>query len=142
MFHLSFGFAREPPKRKTTKNRQEEPQLSKKPKREKKSLQFSKAWLIGCITISLVYTTLSYVLAFLDKSTVESLSMTIIETLWNTTGGSFAAYALQNCVRAVAQDFGLKFKPLQEGGENNGVVQNSGFSSFGSDDHSSSCMGP
>ena len=141
MFHLSFGFAREPPKRRPAKKIQEESDSSKKPKKKKRSLQFSKTWLIGCITISLVYTTLSYVLAFLDKSTVESLSMTIIETLWNTTGGSFAAYALQNCVRAVAQDFGLKLKPL-EGGESDGVVQNSGFSSFGSDDAGGSCMGP
>lgn len=141
MFHLSFGFAREPPTKKKQVKKSED-KSEEKGKRRKKSLQFSKAWLIGCITISLVYTTLSYVLAFLDKSTVESLSMTIIETLWNTTGGSFAAYALQNCVRAVAQDFGLKLKPLQEGGESNGVVQNSGFSSFGSDDHRGSCMGP
>lgn len=140
MFHLSFGFAREPPQG-DSKPQDNHKLERRKGKRGKRRLQFSKAWLIGCITISLVYTTLSYVLAFLDKSTVESLSMTIIETLWNTTGGSFAAYALQNCVRAVAQDFGLKLKPL-EGGESDGVVQNSGFSSFGSDDHSGSCMGP
>lgn len=127
MIRLTLGFTRTPPK--------------KKHKKSKKRIQFSKMWLVGCVTISLVFTALSYVLAFLDKSTVESLSMTIIETLWNVSGGSFAAYALMNSARAVAEDFGLRLKPLGKGGENNGVVSNSGFSSFNGDDCGGNGMG-
>ena len=69
--------------------------LQKKPK-----MEFSKKWLIGCIIISIFYTTLSYVLAFLDKSTVETLSIEILQTLWGTSALSFIFYTGQNSVRA------------------------------------------
>ena len=34
----------------------------------KKRMEFSKKWLIGCIIISIVYTTFSYVLAWFDNT--------------------------------------------------------------------------
>ena len=40
-------------------------------------MEFSKKWLIGCIIISIVYTTFSYVLAWFDKNTVETLTVEI-----------------------------------------------------------------
>ena len=40
-------------------------------------MEFSKKWLIGCIIISIVYTTFSYVLAQFDKNTVETLTVEI-----------------------------------------------------------------
>ena len=61
----------------------------------KPKMEFSKKWLIGCIIISIVYTTFSYVLAWFDKNTVESLSATILEILWGTSGISFVGYTLQ-----------------------------------------------
>lgn len=71
-------------------------------------MEFSKKWLIWCVIISIIFSLLSYILAFFDKNTVESLSATIIETLWGTSGISFIGYALQNCVRAyTASKFGL-----------------------------------
>ena len=64
-------------------------------KRKNVKMEFSKKWLIGCIIISIVYTTFSYVLAWFDKNTVETLTVEIIETLWGASGVSFVAYALQ-----------------------------------------------
>lgn len=69
--------------------------------KDKKKLEFSQKWLIGCIIISVVFTSMSYILAWFDKNTVESLSMTIIQTLWSSTGFSFAGYTVLNSVRAV-----------------------------------------
>lgn len=66
----------------------------------KKKMEFSKKWLIGCIIVSIFYTTLSYVLAFLDKTTVEALSIEILQTLWGTSALSFIFYTGQNSVRA------------------------------------------
>lgn len=78
-----------------------------KPKTKKK-IEFSKKWLISCVIISILYTTLSYVFAWFDKNTVEALSIQIIEILWSTSGISFAGYALQNCCRAyTASKFGI-----------------------------------
>ena len=53
-------------------------------------MEFSKKWLIGCIIISIVYTTFSYVLAWFDKNAVETLTVEIIETLWGASSISFA----------------------------------------------------
>ena len=52
---------------------------------KKLKMEFSKKWLIGCIIISIVYTTFSYVLAWFDKNAVETLTVEIIETLWGAT---------------------------------------------------------
>ena len=74
----------------------------------KKKMEFSKKWLIGCIAISLIYTLLSYILAFFDKNTVEALSIEVINTLWGTSGISFIGYILQNSVRAfTSSKFGI-----------------------------------
>lgn len=68
-----------------------------KPKHYKpqKRMEFSKKWLCACVIISMVYTTFSYVLAWFDKNAVESLSATILEILWGTSGISFVGYTLQ-----------------------------------------------
>ena len=42
-------------------------------------MEFSKKWLIGCIIISIVYTTFSYILAWFDKNTVGTLTVETIE---------------------------------------------------------------
>lgn len=93
-----------------------------KPKhyKRKKKIEFSKKWLITCIVISLFYTTLSYVLAWFDKNTVEGLSTTIIDTLWGTAGISFIGYILQNCMRAYTSSrFGIPNTEINnEEGEN------------------------
>lgn len=76
--------------------------------KKKKKIEFSKKWLIACVVISLFYTSLSYLLAFFDKNTVETLSVEIIEILWGTSGISFVGYILQNSVRAfTSSKFGL-----------------------------------
>ena len=83
------------PKRKTAetpKNRRSD---------NKKKMEFSKKWLIGCIVFSTVFTTASYVLSIFDKNPLETLAATIIQTLWGASEVSFASYAVQNCVRAV-----------------------------------------
>lgn len=72
-----------------------------KQKSKKKKLEFAQKWLIGCMIISVVFTSLSYILSWFDKNPVEGLSMTIIQTLWSSTGVSFAGYTILNSVRAV-----------------------------------------
>lgn len=68
--------------------------------KDKKKLEFAQKWLIGCMIISVVFTSLSYILSWFDKNPVEGLSMTIIQTLWSSTGFSFAGYTILNSVRA------------------------------------------
>ena len=91
--------------------------FKKKPQhyKPKQKMEFSKKWLIGCIAISLVYTLLSYILAFFDKNTVEALSIEVINTLWGTSGISFIGYVLQNSVRAfTSSKFGIPKEEEQE----------------------------
>lgn len=79
--------------------------------KSKKKMEFSKKWLIACIAISLFYTTLSYILAWFDKNTVETLTIEVLNLLWGTSGVSFCGYAIQNCVRAfTSSKFGLPQK--------------------------------
>lgn len=66
----------------------------------RKKMEFSKKWLAACIVLSTVFTAASYILAAFDKNPVETLSASIIETLWGASGISFVGYALQNSVRA------------------------------------------
>ena len=89
-------------------------------------MEFSKKWLIGCIIISIVYTTFSYILAWFDKNTVETLTVEIIETLWGTSGISFVSYALQNCVRSfTASKYGIPIEDIKdEESENNDNTRN------------------
>ena len=74
---------------------QKQKMIQNKQKKLSMKMEFSKKWLIGCIIISIVYTTFSYVLAWFDKNAVETLTVEIIETLWGASGVSFVAYALQ-----------------------------------------------
>ena len=94
--------------------------------KSKKKMEFSKKWLIGCIIISIVYTTFSYILAWFDKNTVETLTVEIIETLWGTSGISFVSYALQNCVRSfTASKYGIPIDDMkEEESENNDDTRN------------------
>lgn len=90
---------------------------NKKPQyyKPKKKMEFSKKWLIGCIIVSIVYTTFSYVLAWFDKNAVETLSATILDILWGTSGISFVGYTLQNCVRAyTSSKFGIPREDIKE----------------------------
>ena len=83
--------------------------------KHRNKIEFSKKWLIGCIIISIVYTTFSYVLAWFDKNAVETLTVEIIETLWGTSGISFVSYALQNCVRSfTASKYGIPMEDIKE----------------------------
>ena len=89
--------------------------IQNKQKKLSTKMEFSKKWLIGCIIISIVYTTFSYVLAWFDKNTVETLTVEIIETLWGTSGISFVSYALQNCVRSfTASKYGIPMEDIKE----------------------------
>lgn len=97
-------------------------------KREKK-MEFSKKWLIGCIIISIIYTTFSYILAWFDKNAVETLTVEIIETLWGASSISFAGYVLQNCVRSfTASKYGIPIEDIKdeesENNDNTGNVSN------------------
>lgn len=88
-----------------------------KPKHYKpqKHMEFSKKWLCACVIISIVYTTFSYILAWFDKNTVETLTVEIIETLWGTSSISFAGYVLQNCVRSfTASKYGIPMEDIKE----------------------------
>ena len=87
--------------------------------KSKPKMEFSKKWLIWCVIISIIFSLLSYILAFFDKNTVESLSATIIETLWGTSGISFIGYVLQNSVRAyTSSKFGLPQDNNSQDGDN------------------------
>ena len=82
---------------------------------KKKKMEFSKKWLIGCIIISIVYTTFSYILAWFDKNAVETLPVEIIETLCGASSIRFAGYVLQNCVRSfTASKYGIPIDDIKE----------------------------
>lgn len=73
-------------------------------RKPKKKMEFSKKWLLGCALFTVVFITLSYVLAAFDKNPLESLSSEIIRVLGAVDGISFAGYNLQNSVRAYSVD--------------------------------------
>ena len=76
--------------------------------RSPKKKEFSKVWLASCITISVVVTAASFVLAAFDKNPVSELSAAVIDALWGTSGVSFIGYAVQNSVRAyTSSKFGI-----------------------------------
>lgn len=66
----------------------------------KKKTEFSKIVIICFFAASLVYTAMSYILAFCGMNTVEGLSQTIVRTMWGVSGISFICYAGQNGIRA------------------------------------------
>ena len=77
----------------------------------RKKREFSKIWLASCITLSVIVTAASYVLAAFDKNPVSELATAVIDSLWGTSGISFIGYALQNSVRAyTASKFGIPEK--------------------------------
>lgn len=87
--------------------------------KKKPKMEFSKKWLIGCVIISLVYTTLSYILAFKGLDTVEQLSIEILQTLWGTSAVSFVFYCGQNSVRAyTSSKWGIPTENTNEVHEN------------------------
>lgn len=89
--------------------------IQNKQKKPSAKVEFSKKWLIGCIIVSIVYTTFSYILAWFDKNTVETLTVEIIETLWGASSISFAGYVLQNCVRSfTASKYGIPMEDIKE----------------------------
>ena len=89
--------------------------IQNKQKKPSTKMEFSKKWLIGCIIISIVYTTFSYILAWFDKNAVETLTVEIIETLWGASSISFAGYVLQNCVRSfTASKYGIPIDDIKE----------------------------
>ena len=98
-----------------------------KQKKKFRKMEFSKKWLCACVIISIVYTTFSYILAWFDKNTVETLTVEIIETLWGASGISFVSYALQNCVRSfTASKYGIPMEDIkEEESENNGKIHKS-----------------
>jgi hypothetical protein len=69
-------------------------------KKIKKPLEFSQKVLLAMIIVSIIFTSLSYILAFLDKQTVESLSSTIVSVLWTSDFIALLGYNAQNIVRA------------------------------------------
>ena len=105
---------------------QKQKMIQSKQKKLSTKMEFSKKWLIGCIIISIVYTTFSYILAWFDKNTVETLTVEIIETLWGASSISFAGYVLQNCVRSfTASKYGIPMEDIkEEESENNDDTRN------------------
>jgi hypothetical protein len=70
------------------------------PCKDKPKLEFSKLWLIACMCATGVFCLLSYVLAFLERDTVQELSIAIMQTLCAVDGVSFVGYNVQNIARA------------------------------------------
>lgn len=84
-------------------------------RKRRTKMEFSKKWLCGCIIVSIVFSLFSYILAWFDKNTVETLSATILDILWGTSGISFVGYTLQNCVRAyTSSKFGIPSDDIKE----------------------------
>ena len=106
---------------------QKQKMIQNKQKKPSTKMEFSKKWLIGCIIISIVYTTFSYILAWFDKNAVETLTVEIIETLWGASSISFAGYVLQNCVRSfTASKYGIPMEDIkEEESENYGKIHKS-----------------
>ncbi len=90
-------------------------------KRKKNKVEFSKKWLIACIVISLFYTSLSYILGWFEKNTLETLSIEILQLLWGSSSVAFMGYIIQNSVRAyTSSKFGIPTQDnnTSEGGDN------------------------
>lgn len=94
-------------------NRKLQAQISKK-------MEFSKKWLIGCISVSILFTSFSYVLALMDKNPVQELSIAINQLLWGTSGISFIGYTIQNFMRAYSKNKYLTTQEVQQNVEQQG----------------------
>lgn len=73
-------------------------------KEAKKKREFSKMWLIGCLSVTVIFVSFSYILSAFDKNPVESLSAQIVQCLCTVDGVSFFGYNIQNSVRAYSQN--------------------------------------
>ena len=69
-------------------------------KKDKPKREYSKIFMTSLLIFTLVLVTLSYILSFMDKNPVESLSTSIIEKVLNVDFLCFAFYIIQNSVRA------------------------------------------
>lgn len=78
--------------------------LGRKKNEPKKKREFSKMWLVGCLAVTVLFVSFSYILSFLDKNPVETLSAQIVQCLCTVDGVSFFGYNLQNSVRAYSQN--------------------------------------
>jgi len=85
--------------------------IEKKPKKVElnddgtpKKMEFSKKWLVGCIIVSIIFTSFSYGLALFDKNPVENLSISINQILWTNNAVSFMGYTIQNFMRAYSKN--------------------------------------
>ena len=88
--------------------------------------EFSKVVIILFVVASFVYTSVSYILAFMGLETVEGLSAEIVRVMWGTDGLIFICYAGQNGIRAWSKN--------KYGGENYG--NETGTAGFSQKDYS------
>lgn len=87
----------------------------------KKTREFSKMIISVFLFSGIIFTALSYVLAFMGMETVEELSIEIVKTIWGTDGLVFFCYTTQNGIRAWSRN--------KYGGENYGNAERTeGFS--------------
>ena len=77
-----------------------ETENQKKTTKKRKKREFSKVVIVLFVVASLVYTSVSYILAFMGLETVEGLSAEIVRVMWGTDGLIFLCYAGQNGIRA------------------------------------------
>ena len=87
--------------------------------------EFSKVVITLFIVASLVYTSISYILAFMGLETVEGLSAEIVRVMWGTDGLIFICYAGQNGIRAWSKNKYLNKKDGENCGNETGTA---GFS--------------
>lgn len=66
----------------------------------KNKKEFSKKIISVFLFSGIIFTALSYVLAFMGLETVEELSSEIVRTIWGTDGLVFLCYTTQNGIRA------------------------------------------
>ncbi|MGN0689273.1 MAG: hypothetical protein ACI4KH_02500 [Oscillospiraceae bacterium] len=102
-----------------------EPEKTAK-KRKKPKHEFSKVVIVLFVVASLVYTSISYILAFMGLETVEGLSAEIVRVMWGTDGLIFLCYAGQNGIRAWSKNKYLNKKDGENYGNETGTT---GFSS-------------
>ena len=79
--------------------------------------EFSKVVIVLFVVASLVYTSVSYILAFMGLETVEGLSAEIVRVMWGTDGLIFLCYAGQNGIRAWSKNKYLRKEVEMYGNE-------------------------
>ena len=81
-----------------------------KDKPKPKKLEFTQKVIIVLAVLTVVFISLSYILAFLGKETVEGLSTSLSGWLFSLDGVVVLIYGVQNCVRAFSADKYLQSK--------------------------------